>query len=160
MKTIITVSIVMLSICLIACDTNMEDPMSLDDLAALAGMEAAFTSAKTYNDSLQTYVDNTGVNNDIFCHRYDSVFHHYDSLYGVHHKRYSHQNNGDDHASNDWHMGSGWMNGMGSMNGMGNMHGGMQGSGQHGYNTNNCTTANIELMESLMESHDPYHFGN
>jgi len=154
MKTIAAVLIVFLSIGLIACDTNMEDPLSLDDIAALAGMEAAFTKAKIYNDSLQAYVDNTGVNNDAFCHHYDSVFHHNDSLYGVHHKRYSHQNNGDDHAANDWHMGSGWMNGMG------NMHGGMQGSGQHGYNSNNCTMANIELMESLMESHDPYHFGN
>ena len=41
MKTIAAVLIVFLSIGLIACDTNMEDPLSLDDIAALAGMEAA-----------------------------------------------------------------------------------------------------------------------
>jgi hypothetical protein len=151
MKTLKVILVLMLSTSFIACDTNLNDILSAEDLAALNAMETAFNGAEMYNDSLKSYVDNTGITNDATCEYYDSMYHKYDSLFEVNHKMYSHQNNGDDHGSNDWGMGSGWMNGMGNMNG------GSHGSNSHGFNTSNCTADNLELMDELMESHDPYH---
>jgi hypothetical protein len=138
----------------VGCDDNMDNVLAEEDLVALRAMEAAYVNAELYNDSLISYVSQTGTTNDANCQFYDSAYHHHDSLFEVNHKRYSHNNSGDDHGPNDWHMGLGWMNGMGAM------HGGNHGTGSHGFNTGNCTSENLTLMDSLMTCHRPYHTGN
>ena len=160
MKTINAPLILMLTASLVACDTNMENIISAEDLAAIRAMETAYTMADIYNDSLVAYIDDTGIENDATCFYYDSAFHHYDSLFEHNHKKYSHMNSGDDHGSGDWGMGSGWMHGNSGMHGNGGMHGGNNSSGHHGFNSNNCTGDNLALMDSLMANHEPYHVGN
>ena len=154
MKTIKAVLIFMVTASFVACDTNMDNILSAEDLAAIRAMESAYSYADIYNDSLVTYMNNTGIDNDVTCQYFDSAYHHYDSLFEYNHERYSHRNSGDDHGSGNWGMGRGWMNGAGGM------HRGNYGSGHRGFNTRNCTEDNLALMEALMADHEPYHFGN
>ena len=133
-----------------ACNTNLEDIMSADDIAALQAMDAAYLSAVENNNSLASYIETTGITNDQTCFYFDEMYHHYDSIFEANHMMYSHNNSGDDHGSNDWAMGSGWMSGSGGM--MGN--GGMMGSE---FNSGFCTSNNLDLMDSLMLAHEDYH---
>lgn len=139
------------AVLLSACDTNMDSVISVEDLNALAAMETAYNGAVSSNNSLTDYVNETGIKNDATCLYYDSVYHHYDSLFDANHEMYSHHNAGDDHSANDWHMGSGWTGGMmgGHTGGSGHMH--------SGFNASACTADNLEMMDSLMTAHDPYH---
>jgi len=138
-------------IALSACNANLENIMSADDVAALEAMEAAYLSAVESNNSLASYVETTGITNDQTCLHFDDVYHHNDSIFEANHLMYSHNNNGDDHNSGDWSMGSGWMSGSGGMMGH---HGGMTGNS---FNSSFCTSNEIYLMDSLMLAHENYH---
>jgi hypothetical protein len=149
MKTIRIISILSIFFSLLACNTNLEDIMSSDDIAALQAMDAAYAEAIIYNDSLATYIQNTGITNDETCFYFDEIYHQNDSIFAANHMMYSHNNVGDDHDSNDWMMGSGWMS-----SGMMGTSGGMMGSG---FNSSFCTSNNLDLMDSLMVAHEDYH---
>ncbi len=136
-----------------ACNNNLEDVMSAEDIVALQAMETAYYAAVTYNDSLATYIETTGITHDETSFYFDSMYHQYDSMFAANHELYSHMNSGDDHDGDSWMMGSGWMNGSnGHMN-----------SGGHtgnGFNASFCTSENLDLMDSLMLAHENYHPGN
>ncbi len=150
MKTINNFLIAGFIISAFSCSNGIDDVVSEADLAALQTMETSYAGALDANNSLATYVETTGNTNDDTCFNYDSIFHQNDSIFEVGHMMYSHNNNGDDHDSGSWDMGSG-------MNGFGN--GGMMG-GDHsgeGFNSQNCSQNNLELMDSLMLAHEQYH---
>lgn len=132
-----------------ACETNM-DEISASDLATLDAMETAYAAALEANNSLTTYVNNTGITNDETCFDFDRSFHHNDSIFEANHNMYSHGNQGDDHQTGSWNMGSGYQNGAGGMMGSGNIMG-------NNYNSNFCDSNNLNLMDSLMEAHEGYH---
>ena len=144
-----------------ACNTNMDDIMSADDVAALQAMETYYIGAVEANSSLANYIELTGITNDQTCFDFDRTFHENDSNFETNHMMYSHNNGGDTHASGNWSMGSGWMSGgSGGMMGNGsNSNGGMMGNG-NGFNSNICASNNLDLMDSLMNVHDNYHPGN
>ena len=136
-----------------ACNTNLDDIMSADDITALQAMETSYIAAAKANSSLANYVESTGIANDQTCDYFDKDFHENDSIFDANHLKYSH-NNGDNHSNGSWSMGSGWKNDSGGINGnnsgmMGNM-----------FNTNICDSNNLDLMDSLMIVHDNYHPGN
>ncbi|MCF6361265.1 MAG: hypothetical protein L3J29_10955 [Cyclobacteriaceae bacterium] len=132
-----------------ACNTSMDDMLSSTDIAALQAMEASYAGAVEANNTLATYVETTGITNDQTCFGYDSSFHQNDSTFEAGHMMYSHNNSGDDHNSNSWSMGSGMNGSSGGMMG-GNHSGG-------GFNSQNCSQSNLELMDSLMLAHEQYH---
>ena len=154
MKTIKIIGLLTVVFSFYACTTNLEDVMSATDIAALQAMEAAYTTAGVYNDSLATYIETTGITNDEACFYFDDMYHQYDSMFAANHNMYSHNNSGDDHSGDSWMMGSGWMNGT---------NGGHMGNNGHmgnGFNANFCTSENLDLMDSLMNAHENYHPGN
>lgn len=132
-----------------ACNSNLDDIMSADDIAALQGMETSYIAAVEANSSLASYIESTGITNDQTCFSLDSTYHQNDSIFEANHMMYSHNNSGDDHDTNNWSMGSGWMSGSGHMG-----HSGVIG---HGYNSSFCTSDNLDLMDSLMIAHEDYH---
>lgn len=138
-------------IALTACNTNLENIMSADDVASLKAMEAAYLSAVESNNSLANYVESTGITKDQTCFDFDKVYHHYDSIFETNHMMYSHNNNGDDHSIGSWSMGSGWMGGTGGMKGH---HGNMT---SNSFTSSFCTSYNLDLMDSLMLAHENYH---
>jgi hypothetical protein len=142
-----------------ACNTNMDDIMSADDIAALQAMETSYIGAVEANSSLANYIELTGITNDQTCFDFDIIFHENDAIFAANHMMYSHNNAGDTHSSGNWSMGSGWMSG-GSGGMMGNgpySSGGMMGNG---FNSSICASNNLDLMDSLMIVHDNYHPGN
>lgn len=140
-----------------ACTTNMNDVLSSTDIAALQAMESSYSGAIDANNSLATYVETTGITNDQTCFDLDSAFHQNDSSFEAGHMMYSHNNSGDDHNNDSWTMGMG-MNGSGSSNGTLGGNGNMMGSGgMNGFNSQICNQNNLELMDSLMLSHEQYH---
>lgn len=151
MKSIQLISIIGVLLTLNSCQTNLDNIMSANDIGALQSMESSYFAAAEYNDSLASYIDNTGVNNSAICFYYDDMYHQNDSIFGANHMIYSHNNNGDDHQMSEWIMGSGCMNG----NMIGNM-----GITSNSFNSSFCNINNLELMDSLMNTHDNYHPGN
>jgi len=141
-----------------ACNTNLDDIMSADDIAALQAMETSFVAATEANNSLANYIALTGITNDQTCIDFDNTYHEYDSMFEANHMMYSHNNSGDDHDGDSWMMGSGWMSGNGNMG-----NGGMMGNGSNhnnDFNASFCTGNNLDLMDSLMDVHEQYHPGN
>jgi hypothetical protein len=158
MKTIKSILLAGIFVSLFACSTNVEDIMTADDVAALQAMATAYTNAAEYNDSLASYINNTGITNDETNFYYDDMYHQYDSMFATNHAMYSHNNNGDDHDGSSWMMGSGWMSGNGNMGNSGMMgNGGMMNSE---FNASFCVSNNLDLMDSLMNAHEDYHPGN
>ena len=135
------------------CTTNMDDVLSSTDIGALQAMESSYSGAIDANNSLATYVETTGINNDQTCFDLDFTFHQNDSTFEANHMIYSHNNSGDDHNIDSWVMGMGMYN-SGSMVGNGSM---MANDGMNGYNAQNCSQSNLELMDSLMLAHEQYH---
>jgi hypothetical protein len=131
-----------LSIMVSACEGEVSiDLLSQPDETALLAMEQEMAMAILYNDSLATYINTTGINNDDHCWYYDGHYHQHDSLYQLHHTNYSHSYGWDDHT-----MGSGGM-----------MH------GQHQHQQGNFPAGmghyqrNHESMDSLHTVHQGYH---
>lgn len=137
-----------------ACNSNLDDIMSADDIVALQAMETSYIAAVEANSSLANYIGSTGITNDQTCIDFDNTFHENDSIFEANHTMYSHNNRGDNHSSESWSMGSGWMSGSGGM--MSN-NGGMMGNW---FDSSFCTTNNLNLMDSLMIAHEDYHPGN
>lgn len=134
-----------------SCTNNMDGVLDGSDVLALQNMKESFENASLVNQDLSEYIEQGGKLTDEICFELDSVFHDYDSIFEENHDNYSHSNNGDDHQSGSWMMGMGWTSG--------NM---MSGSGHNGnsFNTNSCTSINLELMDSLMNAHIDLHPGN
>ena len=149
MKTIKTFFALSILVSVTACETNM-DEISAADLVALEAMETAYTAVLEANNSLSTYIVNTGIRNDETCFNFDEAFHHNDSLFELNHNMYSHGNQGDNHGTGSWSMGSGYQHGAGGMMGSGNIRG-------NNYNSNFCDSNNLNLMDSLMATHEGYH---
>ena len=131
-----------------ACNTNLDDIMSDEDIAALEAMEISYNAAVEANTSLANYVESTGITNDETCLAFDRVYHENDSIFEASHNMYSHNNKGDNHDSNSWMMGSGWMNNTGNMMGNG---------GNNEFTQGFCYSNNLDLMDSLMVTHENYH---
>lgn len=160
MKTIKIFIITTALFSLNACNSNLDDIMTADDIGALQAMETSYVAAVESNSALANYIDSTGITNDQTCFDFDQAYHENDSIFETNHMMYSHNNSGDDHDSNSWMMGSGWMSGNGGM--MGN-NGGMMGNGSNhndGFNSSFCIGNNLDLMDSLMNVHEDYHPGN
>lgn len=160
MKTLKIFIMISVFFTLYACNTNLDDIMSADDVAALQAMETAYVSAAEYNAELAAYVESTGNTNDSTCFSLDSMYHQNDSIFNANHMMYSHNNSGDDHDSNSWMMGSGWMSGSAGQMGNGGMMGGNGNQMGNGFNSSFCTANNLDLMDSLMDVHKDYHPGN
>ena len=139
-----------------ACNTNMDDIMSADDVAALKAMEISYTGAVEANSSLANYIELTGITNNQACFDFDRTFHENDSIFGNSHMMYSHNNGADTHSSDNWSMGSGWMSG-GSGGMMGNGSNSNRGMIGNGFNSSICAANNLNLMDSLMIVHANYH---
>ena len=160
MKILKTVLIVSVIFSLAACDANLDNVMTTDDVAALQAMETSYYTAVEYNDSLANYIETTGIRNDETCFSLDSMYHQNDSIFNANHMMYSHNNSGDDHDSNSWMMGSGWMSGSAGQMGNGGMMGSNGSQMGNGFNSSFCTANNLDLMDSLMDVHEDYHPGN
>lgn len=137
-----------------SCETNLGGIMSSDDIEALQAMETSYAAAAESNSSLADYIETTGITNDQICLSFDKVFHDNDSIFEANHMKYSHNNSGDNHSSGSWSMGSGWMSGNGNQTGSGSM---MGKGGMMGFNSNFCTSGNLNLMDSLMNTHEAFH---
>ena len=153
MKSIQLITLIGVLLTLNSCQTNLDDIMSANDIAALGAMETSYIAAVDANTALANYIESSGITNDQTCFAFDHAYHENDSIFGANHNMYSHRNSGDNHDSNSWIMGSGWMNGSGGMNNSGGMMG-------NGFNANTCDSYNLNLMDSLMNVHDDYHPGN
>ena len=153
MKSIQLITLIGVLLTLNSCQTNLDDIMSANDIAALGAMETSYIAAVDANTALANYIESSGITNDQTCFAFDHAYHENDSIFGANHNMYSHRNSGDNHDSNSWIMGSGWMNGNGGMNNSGGMMG-------NGFNANTCDSYNLNLMDSLMNVHDDYHPGN
>ncbi len=122
--------------------------MTQQDQLALLGMEDALLGIISYNDSLVSYVDATGITNDSTCFYYDGQYHTSDSLYNTHHNNYSHGNGWDDHQCCGMMGNQGNMGQTNYMQHMNNEHG-QDGMGHH--------EEDHEFMDSLTTAHDQYH---
>lgn len=141
MRTLIGI-VAALGFILSACNEEVGlDQLSAQDEETLIALQQEQSSAVVYNDSLASYINLTGINNDAQCQYFDEHYHTHDSLYTTHHNNYSHSYGWDDHT-----MGNGGM--MSPRNGMtGNFPNGM-GHYQSDHN----------FMDSLHIAHEPYHF--
>ena len=149
------------SFLLFSCDKGLNEITVQNDRLALQSMESSFSSEILFNDSLATYISESGISNDENCHYLDSMFHSYDSVFVAYHELYSHHNSGDDHGSGSWMMGHGMTDpAMIQRNNM--MMGGQLNTmiNEYGFNTRYCTWQNLALMDSLMDAHEQYHPGN
>ncbi len=126
--------------------------MSQQDELALLQMEASLLGIISYNDSLVSYVDATGITNDSTCFYYDGQIHANDSLYSMHHNNYSHENGWDDHQCCGM-MGSG----MGNQGNMGQTNYMQHMNNEHGQTGMGHHEEDHEFMDSLMTEHEQYH---
>lgn len=90
-------------------ESDLFDELSTEDELAIEGMEEAYATAKTYNDSLVWCSDTSNNCHHIFKAYCDSIFHSNDETYAMHHNNYSHNNMDDDHhhsMMNEHHHGN------------------------------------------------------
>ena len=135
MKTGKVINLALLGFLIIsfACDDNMNNSFSQNDITALDGFRLSYTSAYDENEALKITLneaDSTGI------HLHDSLYHHYLDLFEDHHSNYSHENNHDDHHHNSHKMHS-------ANNSM-DLHSNMDGHHNEDH----------ELMDTLMNEHD------
>lgn len=113
--------------------------LSSADKQAYEKMETAFHNSEVYNDSLINHLESGTPGSPEKINYYDSMFHHHESLWNDYHNHYSH-----DEASGDHHH-----------NGSGLFH------HNHHHNHENLEghhhEDDHELMEHLLEDHQPYH---
>jgi len=118
--------------------TDNYDKLDQSDQDAFTGMRFDFSQALSYNDSLvQCHTDNDTCTHQhlVYC---DSIFHHYVTLWGLHHDNYNHNTPHCDHD----HSG-----GKHHHRGKHRHHDYSQGHHEHDH----------ELMDSLLQAHQPYH---
>jgi hypothetical protein len=137
---------------LTACRTDELGEIPPQDEKALIGMEDALFGIISYNDSLVSYVDGTGITNDSTCFYYDGQYHSSDSLYNMHHNNYSHGNGGDDHQCCNM-MGNG-NHGMTQSNYQQHM------NNEHGQNGMEHHQEDHDFMNALNTLHEGYHPNN
>lgn len=159
MKILKTLTIIATLSFFYTCSNSLDNIMTEDDIIALQAMETAYLAAIENNNSLAQYIETTGITGDETCFSFDHLYHYNDSIFGANHMMYSHNNKGDDHDGDSWMMGSGWMNDDGVM-GSGGMMGNNGSMNGNRYNADFCTSNNINLMNSLMRSHEDIHPGN
>lgn len=124
----------LVSLIWIACeDQNEIDLLNVQDEFAVLNDEMAL--AASYNDSLASYINLTGANNDVRCWHFDEHFHLHDSLYNMHHNNYNSSYGWNNHS-----MGNGGM-----------MH------GQNSQGGPRFCQENDDFMDSLRHAHSDLH---
>ena len=134
------ISLLVVSLIGSACeDENVLDALNEQDEFALEAMEKEMKLTALYNDSLASYINDTGVTNDIHCRYFDEHFHQHDSLYNMHHINYNRSNGWSDHTMGSGGMMSGQNHNENSTGGLGHCQG------------------NHDFMDSLRHVHLEFH---
>ena len=142
------------SVFFVGCNDNVIEEMTQQDEKALIGMEDALFQIISYNDSLVSYVEASGINNDATCFYFDRKYHTGDSLYNMYHNNYSHDKDRDDHQC------CGMMGGNNSQGSMNNINVTQHMNNEHGQEGMGHHQEDHVFMESLYATHKQYHPGN